>query len=108
VHAALSRAVARREIPDDVVELVLKRLTAVHTKYPIRWIDVCVYGICIDHFVQPAEFPKLVGDIVKMGPVRKLEYFPWGIIDPDIIQVHVEHRFDELAPFIEGKGLGGH
>lgn len=108
LQAALSRAVAGRDIPDDVVEKVLGRLATINATYPIRWVDVCVYGICIDHFVEPAELPRLVTDVIKTWPVRKFEYFPWGIFDPDLIHVHIEHRFDELAPFIEAKELGGH
>lgn len=109
VQAALGRAVARREIPDKVIDSVVSRLSEIHARTPIRWIDVCVYGICIDHYVEPAQLPDVLTDIIKTRvPIRKLELFPWGIFDPDIYQVRVEHRFDELAPFIEGKSFGGH
>lgn len=109
VQAALGRAVARREVPDKVIDSIVKRLSDVHGRTPIAWIDVCVYGICIDHYVEPAQVPEVVNDIFKTRfPIRKLELFPWGIFDPDIVQIRVEHRFDELAPFIEGKSLGGH
>src|SRR5215207_3606084 len=79
VHRAISRAVARGRIPDEVIENVVGRLSDVHQKFPIRGVDVCVYGICIDHFVEPAELPSLVDQVVGTSPFRKLEVFPWGI-----------------------------
>ena len=108
VSAALSRAVARREIPDDIVAGVVKRISGIHRQNPISWIDVCVYGICIDYFVEPPRLSKVITELLKVGPVRKFELFPWGIITTDLLQVRVEHRFDELAPFIDTKALASH
>src|SRR5829696_7650108 len=90
VQAALSRAIARRDVPDEVIDSVVRTLTDLHMKYPIRWIDVCVYGICIDQFIEPDRFPELIADLIHSGPIRKIDLFPWGIINPDLIQVHIE------------------
>ncbi len=35
-------------------------------------------------------------------PFRKVELFPWGIIDWDVVQIRVEQQISELAAFTAG------
>lgn len=104
----LARKIADGEVPDDVVRSVTKELVSIQEQVgePIRRFDVCVYGICLDYFVDNQRFADLLGEVVRTGPrVRDIRVFPWGIIENDLLQITVEHQFDELAPHVRGPGL---
>ena len=96
VHLALARAVAQRKIPDNTIKKLAAQLGTART--PIRRIDVCAYGICIDYFLTIDEIWKELPELLKVGEgrVRGIEIFPWGIINPDLFHVHIEHEFDAI------------
>ncbi|CAN5892199.1 hypothetical protein BH20ACT7_BH20ACT7_05780 [soil metagenome] len=99
----LAKAVAGREFPDDVVASVTKQLVFAHEKWPIHRIDVCVYGICIDRFVPVDRYREVLEVLLTDDlPIRKVELFPWGIIDWDIVQIRVEQKIPELAGLTRG------
>lgn len=104
VRIALARAVASRQVPDKAINAVAKRLIA--TKLPIRRIDICTYGICIDYFFTDDRWATAVKDLVKVGgaDIRQITVFPWGIPFPDIFRVRVEQQFEELGALGEGPG----
>ena len=109
LRMALARAVAGRKIPDDAIASVAKKLSA--SKYKIRAIDTCIYGICIDYFFDTDQWFRAVPELVrgKDARVYSLEAFPWGIPWPDIYRVRVMQEFDEFAahsPLNQGPGLG--
>lgn len=97
LRLALARAVAARKIPDDAITAVAKKLSA--SKYPIRGIDVCIYGICIDYFFDSDQFVKALPELVRVKDARVygIEAFPWGIPWPDIYRVRVQQEFNEIA-----------
>jgi hypothetical protein len=101
----LARAVADREIPDDVIGSVSKQLVELHGRWPIQRLDICVYGICIDRLVPIDSYREVLGQVLDAKvPIRRLELFPWGIIDWDFMQIRVEHQIEELSPFVRGMG----
>ena len=102
IRVALARAVATRKVSDAVVASVADRLAA--TKLPIRGIDVCAYGICIDYFFTDDRWAKVLPEMLKAkgSHVHSITVFPWGIPWPDLFRVRVEQEFDELA----GAGTG--
>jgi hypothetical protein len=101
----LAKAVAGREIPDDVVASVTKQLIDVNRQWPIHRIDVCVYGICIDRFVPVDKYREVLDLVLNSDlPFRKVELFPWGIIDWDVVQIRVEQQIPELAGHTRGMG----
>lgn len=97
VREALARALADRKISDGGLESAARQIAA--AKHPIRGIDVCTQGICIDFFIDGGEgwkdLPDLVG--LKGGKLRGVEIFPWGILNPDMLQVRVFQDFDSIA-----------
>jgi hypothetical protein len=94
----LARAVAGREIPDDAIASATKQLAEANAQWPIHRIDLCVYGICIDRFVPVDRFREVFELVMKPDlPFRKVELFPWGIIEWDVVQVRVEQHIPELA-----------
>lgn len=99
VRLALARAVATRKVPNEVIATVAKRLS--ESKFSIRGIDVCAYGICLDYFFDRDEWWQVLPDIMKLegARVHTITVFPWGIPWPDIFRVRVEQEFDELAAF---------
>jgi hypothetical protein len=98
LRMATARAVAAHEVPDDVLESVGQQLAKLPTADLIRGIDICTYGICIDYFVEPDRWRELLEGVVEGGPrIRHIDWFPWGIIQDDLIQMRVEYQFDELA-----------
>ena len=99
VAMALSRVVASRKVPKDIVEKMASKLSA--TKMPLRGIDICAHGICLDYIVEGKgdsiwETLPQISDIPGWR-VRGIEIFPWGIISPDIFHVRIEHEVEELA-----------
>jgi hypothetical protein len=105
VRLAVSRAVARKDVPDDVVRSVAEKLEGIHSHTPIRWVDICPYGICIEHIVEADRWRDALTQIFDAGePIRAVRLFPWGILVDDLMQIHVEQEFEELAPYIEGVG----
>ncbi|HLO18174.1 MAG TPA: hypothetical protein VK206_25305 [Anaerolineales bacterium] len=96
VRAALARAVAERKISDDVIDMAAKQIATANE--PIRGLDICAYGICIDYFLEGREWwhilPKLIE--IEGGYLRGIEVFPWGIPVPDIFRVRVTHSLDVM------------
>jgi hypothetical protein len=97
LRLALARAVAGRKISDDAIATVAKKLSA--SKHPIRGIDNCVYGICIDYFFNGDEWTKTLPELIRSKDARVygIEVFPWGIPFPDIYRVRVQQDFPELS-----------
>ena len=104
VAAALAHVVSARKVPDKVVNAVAEKLAA--SKYKIGGIDICKYGICIDYILQGRDAWRTIPDLVEIrdAQVYGLRVFPWGIPWPDVLHVHVDHGFEELAPYVE-RGL---
>lgn len=98
LRLAAARAVAGHVVPDDVLERVGKRLAALPAAELVRGLDICTHGICLDYFVDPGDWRKVL-DLIQESPVRirHIDWFPWGIIRDDLIQLRVEYQFDELA-----------
>lgn len=96
IRKALALAVARRDISDDVVDSIAGQLSKAGAIDGIRRLDLCTYGICLDYFVGPDRWRDVLEGLLNQRTVRRVEMFPWGIIDPDLIQIKVEHQIDEL------------
>jgi hypothetical protein len=99
VRMALARAVADHKISDDVIDDVAKRIAT--AKHPIRGIDVCERGICIDYFIDNNDWQQKIPSLVELegGRLRGIEIFPWGIINPDLLQIRVTQEFDAMPRF---------
>lgn len=99
LRMALARAVAARKVPDEAISSVAKILAT--SKYKIRGIDVCIYGICIDYFFDTGDWYRALPELLrgKDARVHGVEVFPWGIPWPDIYRVRVQQEFDDLAPY---------
>ena len=97
VRGALSRAVASRQVPDASVMSVAKMLAG--AKLPIRAIDICTHGICIDYVFQKDRWAQAIQDMVLMkgAGIHSITIFPWGIPVPDVFRMRVEHAFDALG-----------
>lgn len=104
LRMALARAVAGRKVPDDAIASVAKKLA--QSKYKIRAIDTCIYGICVDYFFDTDQWYRALPELTrgKDARVHGIEVFPWGIPWPDIYRVRVQQEFDELAAY---NNLGG-
>lgn len=99
LRMALARAVAGRKVPDDAIAAVARKLAS--SKYKVRAIDTCIYGICIDYFFDSDQWYRALPELTRGRDARVhgIEVFPWGIPWPDIYRVRVQQEFDELAPF---------
>lgn len=99
LRMALARAVASRNVPDEAIASVAKKLAA--SKYKIRAIDHCIYGICIDYFFDTDQWYRALPELARGrdARIRGIEVFPWGIPWPDIYRVRVQEEFDELARY---------
>lgn len=97
IRAALARAVASHEVPDELIDMTAKQLTDV--KYQIRGLDVCAYGICIDYFLSDRDWWQALPELIRVdaGQVKGIEIFPWGIPWPDLVHVRVTQSLDALA-----------
>lgn len=93
IQKALVRAVGSRNVSDDAVLSLAKDISSIRQK--IRGINVCERGICIDYFIDANDWWSTLPELVTVGDgrVRRIEIFPWGIIEPDLFQVRIEHDF---------------
>jgi hypothetical protein len=96
LHKALSKRLAHRDIKDDVIAAVAKRM--VRDGLKIGGFDFCPYGICIDYF---SDKPILVDSYLKDRVLRAVRLFPYGILVDDLWRMQVELQVPELA------GMGG-
>lgn len=98
LRIAVARAVASHQVDDSVLEGVAQRLTELPSLDLARSINVCTHGICVDYFFRPKEWrDALVKLLDSPLRIRRFDYFPWGIIRDDLIQVRVEYQVDELV-----------
>ncbi len=65
-------------------------------EYKIRGINPCIYGICLDFFVEKPEINELLGKALEVGRIRELTVFPWGIPWPDLFHVRIEQQFEGI------------
>jgi hypothetical protein len=99
-RSALARAVTACEVSDDDVKLVAEHIVTLSGISPIRRLDICAYGICIDYLIEPDRGAEILNDLMKLRlPVRTIEWFPWGVFPDrdDLTQVHAEIVVDQLA-----------
>ena len=97
VRTALARAVAQRRIPDDAIDEAAQQLAV--AKHPIRGIDVCERGICLDYMIDGDTWWQTIPDLVDVasGRLTGIEVFPWGIPRPDILHVRIMQELDVLS-----------
>lgn len=101
VRTALARCVAEHKIADDVIDTAAKQLAT--AKHPIRGIDICMYGICLDYFIDGEDWWHILPELVQIdgGQLKGIEIFPWGIPVPDIFRVRVTQNLD-VIPQVRG------
>ena len=98
LQKALAVRLANRDIGDDVVARVAKRIA--RPGWKVARFDFCPYGICIDYFWDQA---ILVDTLLVGDRFRVVKYFPWGIPVDDLWHVHAEMAVPELNAL----GYGG-
>lgn len=96
VQKALARRLARRELKDDTIAAIAKRI--VHDGLKIGGVDFCPYGICIDYF---SDKRILVDKLMTGEKYRVVRLFPYGILVDDLWRMQVEMKVPEL------EGIGG-
>ena len=96
VQKALAKRLAHREVGDEVIASVSKRI--VRDGLKIGGFDFCPYGICIDYFSVNR---ILVDKIMQTEKYRVVRLFPYGILVDDLWRLQVEMHVPELA------GIGG-
>jgi hypothetical protein len=96
VQKALARRLARRELKDDTIAAISKRI--VRDGLKIGGVDFCPYGICIDYF---SDKRILVDKIMTGEKYRVVRLFPYGILVDDLWRMQVEMKVPEL------EGIGG-
>lgn len=104
LRSALARAVARHEVPDEVISKVAERLSSI--KLRIRGLDVCTHGICIDYFAGDIRWAERLMDILRLerSYVYEINVLTHGTPVPDIYHIRVEQQFEELAPYTAAIG----
>ena len=95
IKRALASAVANRQVDDAKVDDAAGKLAQLG--HPIRRIDICERGICLDFLLEPGELDKLP-ELIKVngGVLGGVEVFPFGIINPDMFQVRVAQDIQGL------------
>jgi hypothetical protein len=96
IQKALAKRLAHRELKDDVIVAISKRI--VRDGLKIGGVDFCPYGICVDYF---SDRRILVDKLVVGEKYRAVRLFPYGILVDDLWRVQVEMQVPELA------GIGG-
>ena len=92
IHKVLAKRLAKRDISDDVIAAMTKRIVKENLK--IGGIDFCPYGICIDYF---SDKRILVDRLLQDDIFRVVRLFPYGVIAADLFRLQVEMHVPELA-----------
>lgn len=92
VQKALAKRLAHRELKDEVITAISKRI--VRDGLKIGGVDFCPYGICIDYF---SDKRILVDKFVGREKYRAVKLFPYGILVDDLWRLQVEMHVPELA-----------
>jgi hypothetical protein len=96
VQKALAKRLAHRELKDDAIAAISKRI--VRDGLKIGGVDFCPYGICIDYF---SDKHVVIEKLMASEKYRSVRLFPYGILVDDLWRVQVELQVPELA------GIGG-
>lgn len=96
VRMALARALANHSISDEAINIAADQIASI--QHPIRGLDVCAYGLCIDFFLDGEEWWRILPELIRVkgGRLMSIEIFPWGIFDPDFIHIRVGQNLDVL------------
>lgn len=96
IRIALARSIAHGELPDDTIDTLAKQIAS--TRYQIRGIDICAYGICLDYIFEGHDWWKEIPELVRVdgGILKGIEIFPLGIPYPDFFRVRVTQSMDLL------------
>jgi len=103
LRLALARAVADRNVDAQAIDQVVARLGKFDHK--IRGVNPCIYGICLDFFLERPELDDLLNKALEVGRVHGLRVFPWGIPWPDIFRVELETQFEEIPDAVASRAL---
>jgi hypothetical protein len=94
VQKALAKRLAHRDLKDDVITAISKRV--VRDGLKIGGVDFCPYGICIDYF---SDQRISVDKMTLSEKYRVVRLFPYGILVDDLWRLQVEMHVPELAGF---------
>jgi hypothetical protein len=96
VRRALASALAAHRVQDDVIESAATKLAQL--EHPIRRIDICQFGICLDVFLDENDWGQSLPGLLELEGFewQKLEIFPYGILKPDMVHVRLGHSFDGI------------
>jgi hypothetical protein len=89
VRLALANALADFKVDDSVIESAAKQLAQLPV--PIRKIDICQFGICLDFFLEGEEWQQSLQSLLQIngGGLQKIEIFPYGILNPEMVHVQL-------------------
>ena len=90
---SVTRKLATAELGSKDLERVAKLVSIAGEKNLKVQLDVCKYGICLDMLV-PGKITDLnpILEEFVVGEIAGVEFFPWGIVDPDLWQVRIGQR----------------
>ena len=101
IYVALARKVSSLGVPDEVIESTVEKLAV--SKFPIRGIDICSFGICLDYIIDGDRPWDHIRDVVSINDaiLKDVRVFPFGIINPDILHVQVQQEILELQKYLK-------
>lgn len=96
VRHALAKAVADRRVDHGVVDELAEQIARIG--HPLRGIDVCALGICLDYFVDTKKWWDILPELVRVenSKLGRVEVFPYGIVNPDLFHIRVMHDVDGI------------
>lgn len=94
LHKALAMRLAKRDISDDVLQSISKRI--VYDGLKIGGLDFCPYGICIDYYTDQR---IRLDDYLTEKIIRSVKVFTHGILVDDLWRFQVEMHVPELAEY---------
>lgn len=103
IRVHLAKLIAQDKIKSSKINQIAKVLAS--TPYEIKRLDICTHGFCIDIITKNVK--TALGELAAARgiDIRRVESFPWGIIDPNTRNLRVTYEIENLRNEVSGGGF---
>lgn len=102
LRTMLARKLAGFDVQDQAIDKAASLISDM--KYPIKRLDICAQGLCLDYFLKREDLVPALSSFVDSGTIRDIKVFPYGILIEDLYHVRLTKEFEGILPVIPSPG----